>query len=141
MNEQHNNPEPSLDLPMPHTEQGSARNESNAAGYSGELSQDVAIETGAVSAVPPPMSIPPQQSATDDSQALAQQIGAMTTGMQGMPAIADDVDLIEREWVHKAKEIVEHTRGDPHAQNKEMNKVKADYLKKRYNKDLKLEEK
>ncbi len=54
--------------------------------------------------------------------------------------IADDADLIEKEWVLKAKAIVMHTKDDPHKQNIEMNKVKADYLKKRYNKDLKTSE-
>lgn len=54
--------------------------------------------------------------------------------------IADDADLIEKEWVIKAKAIVAQTKDDPHTQNKQMNKVKADYLKKRYNKDLKVSE-
>jgi len=56
------------------------------------------------------------------------------------PQIADDSDLIEKEWVEKAKMIVEHTKSDPRQQNKELNKVKSDYLKKRYNKDLRLAE-
>ena len=50
---------------------------------------------------------------------------------------AQDVDLIEKEWVQKAKDIVAHTIGDPYTQNKEINKIKADYIKKRYNKDIK----
>lgn len=56
------------------------------------------------------------------------------------PAVADDNDLIEKEWVVKAKQIVAATREDPYTQNKELSKFKADYLKKRYNKDIKLEE-
>jgi hypothetical protein len=52
--------------------------------------------------------------------------------------IADDADLIEKEWVSKAKAIVEQTKHDPYQQNQAMTKVKAEYLKKRYNKDLKL---
>jgi hypothetical protein len=51
---------------------------------------------------------------------------------------AADLDLIEKEWVIKAKQIVASTHGDPHKQNKEINKIKADYIKKRYNKDIKL---
>src|SRR5438045_3159418 len=35
------------------------------------------------------------------------------------PALADDSDLIEQEWVSKAKAIVESTRDNPHAQNQE----------------------
>lgn len=54
--------------------------------------------------------------------------------------MADDADLIEKEWVIKAKSIVMQTKDDPYNQNREMSKVKADYLKKRYNKDLKVSE-
>lgn len=56
------------------------------------------------------------------------------------PLAADDSDLIEKEWVSKAKQIVAATRDDPHLQNREMSRFKADYLKKRYNKDIKVEE-
>lgn len=56
------------------------------------------------------------------------------------PVAADDADLIEKEWVVKAKQIVSANREDPYAQTKEMSKFKADYLKKRYNKDLKVED-
>ena len=53
------------------------------------------------------------------------------------PQVAEDSDLIEQEWVDKAKAIVEHTKSDPYKQNVEMNKMKADYIKKRYGKDIK----
>ena len=53
---------------------------------------------------------------------------------------AEDADLIEKEWVEKAKEIVERTRHDPYLQNREITKMKADYMKKRYNKDIKVPE-
>lgn len=56
------------------------------------------------------------------------------------PAIADDADLIEKEWVLKAKQIVERTKEDPYDQNKQLNVFKADYMKKRYNKTIKLSE-
>lgn len=54
--------------------------------------------------------------------------------------IADDADLIEKEWIIKAKSIVEQTKNDPRQQNIKMNGIKADYLKKRYNKDIKVSE-
>lgn len=139
MNEKHIDPEPSLDLPPPRLEQNIANNEVDTGGYSGEAERSAAIEAG--SSGDSGAFLPPQQQTTDDDNALAQQAGSMAMGGEGMPAIADDIDLIEREWVHKAKEIVEHTRGDPYKRTKEMNKVKADYLKKRYNKDLELEDK
>lgn len=52
------------------------------------------------------------------------------------PAIADDVDLIEKVWVEKAKEIVDKTRDNPYLQNKALGQYKAGYIKKRYNKDI-----
>lgn len=57
------------------------------------------------------------------------------------PTVADDLDLIEKEWVEKAKAIVVQTRSDPYNQNKEMNRFKADYMQKRYGKEIKLDEK
>lgn len=64
----------------------------------------------------------------------------IAAGLAGMPAIADDADLIEKEWVLKAKEIVARTSNDPYEQNREVEKMKADYMKKRYNKDVKVTE-
>ncbi len=54
------------------------------------------------------------------------------------PAVADDVDVIEKEWVDKAKEIVDKNKENPHTQSKEVNLLKADYMKKRYDKDIKV---
>jgi hypothetical protein len=65
---------------------------------------------------------------TADPQATAQAVPT--------PQIADDVDLIEKEWIEKAKSIVAKTKADPHAQNQELNQVKADYIKQRFNKEL-----
>lgn len=55
-----------------------------------------------------------------------------------MPSGAEDTDLIEKEWVERAKQIVEHTREDPYEQQRALSQMKADYLKKRYNKDIKV---
>lgn len=100
----------------------------------GEAAANMALEQG-VSGMPndnqlPPLPVPPMPPA-DPSLTVP-----ITTTAHGMPLIADDADLIEKEWVEKAKQIVEHTKHDPYLQNKEINRVKADYLKKRYNKDL-----
>ncbi len=54
------------------------------------------------------------------------------------PLIAADDDLIEKEWVDRAKKIVQQTKTDPYAQEKEVSKLQADYIKKRYGKDIKL---
>lgn len=54
------------------------------------------------------------------------------------PLTANDDDLIEKEWVAKAKKIVQDTKADPYKQESEVSKLQADYLKKRYGKDIKL---
>lgn len=46
-------------------------------------------------------------------------------------------DLIEKEWVSKAKQIVEQTRDDPYKQSEGLTMMKVDYMKKRYNKTIK----
>jgi hypothetical protein len=56
----------------------------------------------------------------------------------GNPTVASDNDLIEKEWVDKAKKIVQQTRDNPYEQEKEVSKLQADYIKKRYGKDVKL---
>ncbi|HEX5456587.1 MAG TPA: hypothetical protein VFW77_04450 [Candidatus Saccharimonadales bacterium] len=66
--------------------------------------------------------------------------GGMTYKEIPLPQEAEDTDLIEKEWVLRAKQIVEHTREDPHEQQRALSQMKADYMKKRYNKDIKLEE-
>lgn len=53
------------------------------------------------------------------------------------PIIADDVDVIEKTWVDKAKQIVEETKDDPHRQEEEVEKLQQSYLKKRYGKVVK----
>lgn len=54
------------------------------------------------------------------------------------PIVASDDDLIEKEWVTKAKQVVQSTKSDPYMQEAEVSKLQADYLKKRYGKDIKL---
>lgn len=63
------------------------------------------------------------------------QVGTVATS--DSPAIADDVDVIEKEWVDKAKKIVNATRDNPHEQEKQVSKLQADYLMKRYGKQIK----
>lgn len=52
------------------------------------------------------------------------------------PTIAADDDLIEKEWVDKAKKIITETRDDPYRREQEVSRLQADYLKKRYGKEL-----
>jgi hypothetical protein len=90
---------------------------------------------GVITPVAPATPVISQPVVTDDDQTV------QTTPVQSdTPSIADDVDVIEKEWVDKAKSIVDKTKDDPHVQNKEVSILKADYMKKRYGKDIKLTE-
>lgn len=132
MEPNHNNYQPSAELPQPQ-ERSEPR---------GTMARAEVPATSEQATVPP--QLPPVQ---QPLQPVASQPTRQTqdvTSLVATPAsatntlIADDVDLIEKEWVVKAKAIVAQTKDDPHKQNEAMNQVKADYLKKRYNKDLKI---
>ncbi len=60
-----------------------------------------------------------------------------STNANSMPAIAEDVDVIEKAWVDKAKQIIQDTKDDPHAQEKAFEDLQIEYHKKRYGRDIK----
>lgn len=84
----------------------------------------------AIAAQPVPISLPtPVPVQTDDGQAQA-------TASDDTPAVAADEDLIEKEWVDKAKKIIAETKDDPAEREKAVGRLQSDYLKKRYGKEL-----
>lgn len=89
-----------------------------------KLSQASAAVSQAISNTPV---ITIQQGTTADDG----QSGQTTT-----PVIADDADVIEKEWVDKAKQIVARTQGDPHAKSNELTGLKKEYIQKRYGKTI-----
>lgn len=88
-----------------------------------EARAQVANATGIPSAAQPVVPVAPVQAQT-----------GMATISTAAPLVAADEDLIEKEWVDKAKEIIEQTQGDPHARTQKVNELQRDYLKKRYGK-------
>jgi len=52
------------------------------------------------------------------------------------PLTAQDDDVIEKEWVDRAKTILSNTKDDPFERGKQVSSLQRDYLKKRYGKDL-----
>src|SRR5258708_40197568 len=46
--------------------------------------------------------------------------------------------VIDQEWVDRAMEIVERTNTDPYLQSREISKIKAQYIKARYSKEIKI---
>lgn len=81
-----------------------------------------------------PPAIPMSQPVVADPAA---QQPVVATSDDDLPQVAGDLDLIEKTWVRKAKDVVAQTKDDPYNQNKQMNNVKAGYIKKRYNKEIK----
>ena len=59
-----------------------------------------------------------------------------TTTSSSSPLVANDDDVIEKEWVDKAKDIILKTRDNPHDRSAKVNELQRDYLKKRYGKVL-----
>lgn len=53
-----------------------------------------------------------------------------------LPIAASDDDLIEKEWVDKAKKIIMQTKDDPYRREQEVSRLQADYLRKRYGREL-----
>ena len=59
-----------------------------------------------------------------------------STPVDDTPLVAHDDDLIEKEWVDKAKKIIVQTKDDPYRREQEVGKLQADYLRKRYGREL-----
>jgi hypothetical protein len=85
---------------------------------------------------PPAIQLPVLPTTPDPTTGAAQPAVSGTTTSDAT-VTADDTDLIEKEWVDKAKQIVERNREDPYRQSEELTVVKADYMQKRYGKTIK----
>jgi hypothetical protein len=75
-----------------------------------------------------PVVVPSPLGTDDTTQALG-QVATIS---------ASDDDVIEKEWVNKSKKIIKDTKGDPYRKEHEVSKLQADYMLKRYGKDVKI---
>jgi len=143
MNQEQPDPEPPIMLPKPQTEFATSADKSTALPVVSEknlskivekihpktqqkqLTQDQILNQA--------QGIPASAAQPQDDTGVVSQTNSGTSSL-----IADDIDLIEKEWVEKAKKIISGTIDDPYKQNIEINKVKAEYLKKRFNKEVKI---
>lgn len=74
------------------------------------------------------------------------QSAALVAAQQPQPvtAIAQDEELgldddaLDEEWVNKAKSVAEQYQADPYMASKALSKVKAEYLQRRYGKQIKV---
>jgi hypothetical protein len=129
---------------------GEAQRNIELPGLSGEeLEADNSLENSPTQS---PENSPQTQSVTASSQAAssialpAQDIAGKMTDDDDVAtddqvqATATDSDRIEKQWVDKAKTIVARTKDDPHEQKTQMSKVKAEYIKTRFNKTVKADD-
>lgn len=65
---------------------------------------------------------------TDDGA----QNGQAAVQSASTPTTASDDDLIEKEWVDRAKKIVIDTREDPYSREEAVSKLQKEYKQKRY---------
>lgn len=89
-----------------------------AGAIASDAAASASVATAIAAPVAPVVQVPPPQQPTPTAT----------------PLVAADEDLIEKEWVDKAKEIIEQTRDDPHARTQKVNELQRDYLQKRYGK-------
>lgn len=114
--------ETSPEVPLNNPERGPAVPERSGEQSAQAQAALAAQQAQASISLPAPI---PVQAAADDQ-----------TVSDDLPAVAADDDLIEKEWVDKAKKIISDTRDDPARREKEVSRLQADYLKKRYGKQL-----
>jgi len=53
------------------------------------------------------------------------------------PVQADDTDVLEDGWIDVVERIVKEQQHDPYMLNRAMTLARADYMKKRYNREVK----
>ena len=93
-----------------------------------------AVPRAEQSAVASPVMIPTPvvvaQPQADDTTA------STGTASDDLPTVAGDDELIEKEWVNKAKKVIAETKDDPYRREQEVSRLQADYLLKRYGREL-----
>lgn len=125
--------QPSVEIqPQQTPEQGPSPQEvDRPAGESANQNQGMNLPPVAPVPAPAPVAPPVQDDSSTNTD--EQRLKAVNA-----PELANDVDVIEKEWVDKAKEIVVAANNDPYKQNHDVSLLKADYMRKRYGKDVKL---
>lgn len=64
------------------------------------------------------------------------QPGTTASDDASLPSTAADDDLIEKEWVDKAKKILSETRDDPYKREREISKLQIEYIRRRYGREI-----
>lgn len=96
-----------------------------------EAGNESAPKSGQAPTVPlPAIAVPaPPLPVTDDDE-------DSTRAPLDTPTVAGDDELIEKEWVDRAKKVLAETKDDPYRRGQEVSRLQADYLMKRYGREL-----
>mgnify|MGYP006344545953 CR=1 FL=1 len=124
------NPEAIPTLPRPEVgiEAGGGQRMEQAA-EAGAIA-DVAVAAADVDAIAAGMA---SQAASQPLVAMPQAPPAgQPAAAPATPLVAADEDLIEKEWVERAKSIIQQTKDDPHARTQQVNELQRGYLEKRF---------
>lgn len=105
-----------------------------------ELSKSVQSEPKPLQLGAQPLAINDNNQQAGTSATQVAQVNLTTTTSTSQTAKADDVDVIEKIWVDKAKKIAEANRDNPREKSKQLANVKAEYIQKRYGKEIKVSE-
>ena len=136
MNPHSTNEQAGFNLPPPHLEQGTSGDPARSV----ESGRATSERTPGANQPLVSAFLPPPPSFATNAAGHGTAIDVVSTTRSVVATTADDSDLIEKEWVSKAKAIVEKTQNDPYQQSKELNFLRAGYMQKRYSKHIKLSE-
>ncbi len=133
---------PALALPSPSFENSGQENGAGAqSGYHSPEAAPAGPEAAVLKAQP--TAALPAPMPTLQQQLQPAPLAAPSDPQAGSVATASDdtsITALDEEWINKAKAIVERTKTDPYIESKELGKAKADYLRVRYNKQVKVVE-
>ena len=98
-------------------------------------------ETAGKQAKTPALPTVPDDIPIADSPAIGLAADDTTTQDQAsFTQKANDSDHIEPVWLDRAKAVIAQTRNDPYEQKIQMSQVKTEYIRKRFNKQVKTDE-
>jgi hypothetical protein len=86
---------------------------------------------------PPPVPVADPELAGSTAAGSVQTPPTPPSANPGAPASAEDVDVIEKEWVDQANKIIEQTKDDPYTEEEAVQALQVDYLQKRYGHNVK----
>lgn len=112
-------------VPTAHVEKLAGRNEQTERRLGQQV--ETMVQTPSVT---PATTLPIPVSASSTSSP------ALSTASDDTPLIAADEDLIEKEWVDKAKKVIAETKDDPYLREQEVKKLQVEYVRKRYGREI-----